>query len=213
MQRVRARLFGKLQIGKRFALHGREMARQSKKGREGTDFDLTEAHRELVFAVAMRYVKDHDAAADVAQDALLRAHRKRRSFRGDSKLSTWLYTIAATTALMHIRKANRLRREVPVPFDPDQLEGESDLSVTSSAPSPERLLDAREQIDVVREQLARLGDKYEHIFMLRYGAGHTEGEIAAKLGLTVPTVKSRAHRARQAVRAALLAEAELAQAA
>jgi RNA polymerase sigma-70 factor (ECF subfamily) len=189
------------------------MGRQRNKKREASEFDITDAHREYVFAVAMRYLKDHDAAADVAQDALLRAHRKRRSFRGDAKLTTWLYSIASTTALMHLRKAKRLRREVSVPFDPDQLERESYLEMSSAAPSPERLLDAREQVHLARQHLAALGDKYEHIFMLRYGEGHTETEIAAKLGLTVPTVKSRAHRARQAVRQALLEQTEQSRAA
>ncbi len=202
-----------LQVGKRFALQPAQMGRQRNKRQQASDFAITEAHREYVFAVAMRYLKDHDAAADVAQDALLRAHRKRRSFRGDSKLTTWLYSIASTTALMHLRKAKRLRREVPVPFDPEQLERDSNLEISSAAPSPDRLIDARQQVELARQHLAELGDKYEHIFMLRYGEGHTESEIAARLGLTVPTVKSRAHRARKAVRQALLAHQEIQQAA
>ena len=168
---------------------------------------------QYVFAIAMRYLKDQDAAADVAQDALLRAHRKRKSFRGDSKLTTWLYSIASTTALMHLRKAKRQRREVPVSFDPEQLERDTRLDGFSPAPSPERLHEAREQVSLVRRELAEVGDKYEHIFMMRYGEGQTETEIADRLGLTVPTVKSRAHRARKAVRQALRAQSEALQAA
>src|SRR5262245_62422528 len=63
--------------------------------------------RELAFSVAMKYVKDEDEAADVAQDALLLAYRHRGSFRGDSRFTTWLYRVAATTALMHLRKKRR----------------------------------------------------------------------------------------------------------
>src|SRR5262249_26767117 len=51
--------------------------------------------REYVYAVAMKYLKDEDEAADVAQDALLNAYRHRASFRGDSRFTTWLYRVAA----------------------------------------------------------------------------------------------------------------------
>jgi len=201
-----------LRFGKRLALRGAMAQRRKKTGGVG-EFAITEAHRQYVFAIAMRYLKDQDAAADVAQDALLRAHRKRKSFRGDSKLTTWLYSIASTTALMHLRKAKRQRREVSVSFDPEQLDRDNHLDSFSPAPSPDRLHEAREQVSLVRQELAELGDKYEHIFMLRYGEGHTETEIANRLGLTVPTVKSRAHRARKAVRLALRAQSEALQAA
>src|SRR5262249_62296973 len=69
--------------------------------------------REYVYAVAMKYLKDEDEAADVAQDALLNAYRHRASFRGDSRFTTWLYRVAATTALMHLRKKRRARAALP----------------------------------------------------------------------------------------------------
>ncbi|HWN66866.1 MAG TPA: sigma factor, partial [Haliangium sp.] len=74
---------------------------------------LGDQERNYVYAVAMKYVKDEDTAADIAQDALLLAHRHRGSFRGDSRYSTWLYRIAATTALMHLRRKRRRGLELP----------------------------------------------------------------------------------------------------
>src|SRR5262249_58154651 len=71
--------------------------------------------REYVYAVAMKYLKDEDEAADVAQDALLNAYRHRASFRGDSRFTTLLYRVAATTALMHLRKKRRARAALPAP--------------------------------------------------------------------------------------------------
>jgi len=73
---------------------------------------LGNAERNYVFAIAMKYVNDEEAANDVAQEALLLAHRHRNSFRGDSRYSTWLYRIAATTALMHLRKKRRKSKEL-----------------------------------------------------------------------------------------------------
>src|SRR5262252_882256 len=74
--------------------------------------ELDRQMRSYVFSVAMKYVKDEDAAADVAQEALLLAHRHRDSFRGDSLFTTWLYRVTATTALMYLRRQRRLGREV-----------------------------------------------------------------------------------------------------
>ena len=69
---------------------------------------FTAKEREFVYGVAMKYMKDEEKAHDVTQDALLLAYRHRQSFRGDSRFTTWLYRIAATTALMHLRKDRRL---------------------------------------------------------------------------------------------------------
>src|ERR1700730_4581434 len=69
---------------------------------------FTERERDFVFGVAMKYMKDEERASDVTQDALLLAYRHRSSFRGDSRFTTWLYRIAATTSLMHLRKDRRL---------------------------------------------------------------------------------------------------------
>src|SRR6185503_11662173 len=81
--------------------------RKARRAPEDVRFEGRE--REYVYAVAMKYLKDEEEAADVAQDALLNAFRHRASFRGDSRFTTWLYRVAATTALMHLRKKRRSR--------------------------------------------------------------------------------------------------------
>lgn len=158
-----------------------------------------------VYAVAMKYVRDEDAAWDVTQDALLNAFRHRDSFRGDAAYSTWLYRIAATAALMYLRKQRRRSREVLASgtVDPDAV------SVLDAAPtpgpSPETTCSVREQVARVRSAVADLGTKYEPVFWMRYADGYSETEIADKLGTTLPTVKTRAHRALVAARTKLAA--------
>src|SRR5262245_61396021 len=80
---------------------------------------FTAKEREFVYGVAMRYMKDEEDAHDVAQDALLLAYRHRDSFRGNSRFTTWLYRIAATTALMALRKRRRTPLMVSVDTSPD----------------------------------------------------------------------------------------------
>lgn len=168
---------------------------------------LGDQERNYVFAVAMKYVRDEEAAADIAQDALLLAHRHRGSFRGDSRYSTWLYRIAATTALMHLRRKRRRSLEL---LSPARLPGHGDDEGTlpeleaADTTSPHDEVAGREAVALIRRRLGELGDKYERIFWMRYLEGYTETEIAGLLDLTLATVKTRAHRARVAVRDTLL---------
>lgn len=159
--------------------------------------ELGPAERNYVFSVAMKYMKDEDAADDVAQDALILAHRHRDSFRGDSRFSTWLYRVAATTALMHLRKKRRISREIPWSGRDDEGPALAERRVD---PGPEGDVGNTEAMGLIRDRLGALGDKYEPIFWMRYLEGYTETEIASQLDLTLATVKTRAHRARVAVR-------------
>lgn len=164
---------------------------------------LGDQERNYVYAVAMKYVKDEEAAADVAQDALLLAHRHRGSFRGDSRYSTWLYRIAATTALMHLRTRRRRGLELLSPLRIGDDESALPEFQGTDETSPHDEVAGREAVALIRRTLGELGDKYERIFWMRYLEGYTETEIAGLLDLTLATVKTRAHRARVAVRETL----------
>lgn len=168
-------------------------------------FRLTDAERSYMFSVAMKYVKDEDAASDVAQDAMLLAYRHRHSFRGDSRLTTWLYRIAATTALMHLRSKRRRSPEMLVAPRIGDADREPGLDATSPYADPEEIESTREQLELAACRLRELGDKYDRIFRLRFCEGYTESEIARRLKMNVATVKTRAYRARMAVRETLQA--------
>ena len=160
---------------------------------------FTAKERDFVFGVAMKYMKDEEKAHDVTQDALLLAYRHRDSFRGDSRFTTWLYRIAATTALMHLRKDRRL--PVLTPID-GGAGGESEPSdePRNEASSPEEQSASAEAVHFAGERLAEMGDKYGEIFSMRFVEGYSESEIARRLSLNVATVKTRAYRARAHLR-------------
>jgi RNA polymerase sigma-70 factor (ECF subfamily) len=154
---------------------------------------FTARERDFVFGVAMKYMKDEEKANDVTQDALLLAFRHQESFRGDSRFTTWLYRIAATTSLMHLRK----ERSVPYlqSIAPEEDENVTDEPRALNA-SPEEEWAATEAVQYAGERLEAMGDKYGQIFAMRFLEGYSETEIARKLALNVSTVKTRAYRAR-----------------
>ncbi len=156
-----------------------------------------ERNRAYVKSVAMKYVRNEQDAEDVAQDALLLAHRYRDSFRGDSRYSTWLYRETAPPALMSLRKQRRLAREVPASTTTDE-DGTSWLERQPDDTDTRAEVIARDQLDDVRAAVAALGAKYPAEFWKRYGEGRTKTEIARELGLSVAAVKTRAFRGRQA---------------
>ena len=165
--------------------------------------NLGEQERAFVFAVAMKYVKDEEAAADVTQEALLSAYRHRDQFRGDSRYSTWLYRVAATSALMYLRKRRRLARELLIPIHPTDDDATPVLQLADPAPTPEERVAASQVFTIIDKKLAGLGEKYRDIFWLRFREGFTEPEIAHRLGLKLTTVKTRAFRARAGLRNAI----------
>ena len=163
---------------------------------------FTAKEREFVYGVAMKYMKDEEKAHDVTQDALLLAYRHRDSFRGDSRFTTWLYRIAATTALMHLRKDRRVPLKTSLAAAPANDDGAAALAdePRDEASPPEDNWASSEAVAIAGERLAELGDKYGRIFSMRFVEGYSESEIARKLSLNVATVKTRAYRARAHLR-------------
>lgn len=147
--------------------------------------------RRFVYAVARRIVRSDVDAEDVAQDALLLAHRNIARFRGDSKLRTWLYRIATTTALGYLRRAKRVGTHVPA----------CDVVLVDPGKSVEAIVADAEMDALVRDAIDTLEPPYREVLIAR--GESTEVEVAAGLGISIPNVKIRAHRARKQLRAAL----------
>ena len=171
---------------------------------ETSPIQFTAKERDFVYGVAMRYMKDEEAANDVAQDAMMLAWRHLASFQGNSRFTTWLYRIAATTALMHLRKRRRtpLMVSVDAPLDGDDsaLQEARGANVQSHESTPEDSSASTEALGLAAEELERMGEKYGKIFSMRFLEGFSEAEIAKRLDLNVSTVKTRAYRARAHLR-------------
>lgn len=157
--------------------------------------------RRFVYAVARRIVRDDATASDVAQEALLQAYRHRDRFRGDASHRTWLYRIATTTAISHLRRERAWRRKLDAVMAETVASG-APPGVTATAIPSDALDDAR-RAAWLAGHVAGLDDKYRRVVELRFRDGLSERETATALGLSTATVKIRAFRARNMLRARL----------
>lgn len=163
--------------------------------------DLAATEERALYRHAARIVGPGAEAEDVVQDAFLSAWRSIRSFEGTS-FRAWLFRIVTNRALDRVRSRKR-RPELP-------LEPAEDDEVTwaePAAPGPELadLAASREAVLVVEEALKSVPEGQRAALLLRDVEGFAYDEIALMTGVEIGTVKSRIHRARVAVRNALIA--------
>src|SRR5476651_2546384 len=77
---------------------------QTLAGNQSAYAELVKRHQRFVFTLAMRFAKGREDAEEIAQDCFIKAYRSLSSFNGQSKFSTWLYSIVYTTAMTFLRK-------------------------------------------------------------------------------------------------------------
>jgi RNA polymerase sigma-70 factor (ECF subfamily) len=157
-----------------------------------------------VYNLARRMLGNDADAEDVTQDVLLQVVRKLDTFRGESAFPTWLHRVTVNAALAHRRKrANREQRQSGEPLDDVLTNGHPGHNIKPWSVAPDQpVLDA-EQHRLIEEAVARLPEAYRDVYVLADIETLPNAEIGEMLGLSVPAVKSRLHRARLMMRDAL----------
>jgi RNA polymerase sigma-70 factor (ECF subfamily) len=154
--------------------------------------DVVEEYSDLVFNLTYRILGNHADAEDAAQDTFMAAYRNFGRFRGDSKVSTWLYRIATNAALMRLRKDRNQRRLTQTGYDEMQL--------TSPTDGPEKLALNGELRQYLEDGLARLAPNLKTAVVLRDVQGLSNEEAAEVVGVSVSSLKARLHRGRVLLR-------------
>jgi RNA polymerase sigma-70 factor (ECF subfamily) len=169
---------------------------------------LAREHGGAMLAVARRYLRSEDDARDAVQEAMLSAFRGIASFSADAKLSTWLHRIVVNCALMRLRSRRRRPEDAIDDLLPgfDEQGGFAPGVSEWDIPPAETVIERRQTRQIVRRCIDRLPESYRALLMLRDIEERDTDETAEILGLTVSAVKSRLHRARQALRELLVAE-------
>ena len=189
-----------------------ESLRRAKAGDAAAFAYLVERYQPMVYNLCLRMLQNPDDAADLTQDAFVKAYQSLGKFRGESRFSTWIYRIASNLCLDEKRKRNHHRH-----FSLDQAMETNDeasermlrgFQPTGDGPNPEVIAERREMQQTLQNAMSALEADFRMVLILRDVLGYEYSEIAAILDVPVGTVKSRLYRGRRLMRG-LLAQNEL----
>jgi len=174
---------------------------------DSSAFDaIVHRYKDRIYNVAYRFLGNHEDAQDVAQEVFVRAYRGIEGFKGDSKVYTWLYSIAGNLARNKLRDSKRKGRDMGVSLE--ELEGRAPGAIQSFATTRETPEDAarkQETSDALQDCLQELPEHYRIVFVLRTFEELSYEEIADSVGCPKGTVKSRLNHARKFLHEALKA--------
>ena len=160
-----------------------------------------------VYRQAIALVGNEAEAEEVVQEVFLTLYEKAKTFRGEAAFSTWLYRLATNAALTRLRRRKRTKEvsyEDYLPkYEPDGHHLGPEGSVVDWSQDVDKLLASKELHGILRQALDQLRPVDKAVVMLSDLEGVPNREIGKALGLSVPAVKIRLHRARLILRGRL----------
>jgi len=151
---------------------------------------LVDRYQSYIFTLVLRLMPSREDAEEVAQDVFVKAYRSLADFKGGSKFSTWLYTIAHNTGITYLRKKKQKILSIDDKSAFTQLENqESDFKSNK--------VEDKSRKAMVNRAIEMLSPEDAQIITLFYKGDQSLDEIAAIMGLETNTVKVRLFRARQ----------------
>jgi RNA polymerase sigma-70 factor (ECF subfamily) len=166
---------------------------------------LVDRYEDKVYRLAFRFVRNETEAKEIVQDTFLSIWRKLDTFKGDAQFGSWVYRVAANAALMRLRSQRRhpevSTEELPIDFL--DTYGHLPTAGDNWARRPDDELQSDELRRRIQAAVDDLPEIYKTVFLIRDVEGLSTEETAEVLGISVPTVKTRLHRARLALREAI----------
>jgi len=165
---------------------------QAKQGSQSAFYKLYEKHHRPIYALCWRMLADKDSAEDVCQEVFVVLWQKINNFRGESKFSTWLHSVATNVVLGHLRKHKNWLQRV--------------FSIEEQGPSlvePSTGLTDDSTLTMLDQHIARLPERARLVFVLFAVEGYRHEEIAKMLKMAVGSSKSQYHRARNLLKESL----------
>ena len=175
-----------------------ELIEQLKQGDETAFKVIVEQWQDMVYNTILGIVQNETEAEDLAQDVFIKVFEKISTFKGDSKFSTWLYRIATTTALDHLRSKKRKKR-----FGFLQSLGGGGSDEKEQVPDFNHLgvsLDNKERAAVLFKAIEALPENQKSAYTLHKLEGLSYRDVSEVLNTTVSAVESLMSRANQNLR-------------
>jgi len=171
-----------------------EWITQAKKGSQTAFHKLYEMHHRQIYALCWRMLADKDSAEDVCQEVFVVLWQKINNFRGESKFSTWLHSVASNVVLGHLRKQKNWLQRV------FSIEDQVKHSLPEEAAVP---LDDSSGLEELDKHIAKLPERARLVFVLFAVEGYRHEEIANMLNMAVGSSKSQYHRAKALLKKSL----------
>jgi RNA polymerase sigma-70 factor, ECF subfamily len=174
------------------------MVAQVKKGDQEAFEGIVDLFKDKIYRHCYRMVGNGHEAEDLAQETFLRAYRNISKYNNEFKFSTWIYRIATNLCIDRLRKKKPdyyLDAEVP---GTDGANMYSQLSADD--PLPEQVVTENERWNELQEEIMKLPEKYRTAIVLKYVEDLSLEEISQIMDIPVPTVKTRIHRGREALK-------------
>lgn len=160
------------------------------KGESSAFSALVERHKDMAFTVALRIVRNREDAEEIAQDAFIKAFQSLKSFKKDSKFSTWLFRIVYNAAISKTRKKKLESTDVSEHI----INNYSEDEITNN-----NTLDANEKKLLVKKAIESLNPTDSIIVSLYYLEGCSVEEISKVINFTKSNVKVKLHRIRNKI--------------
>ncbi len=176
-----------------------ELVEAFRRGERAAFEALVSRYVRLAGAVAYGIVGDYESAADVVQEAFLKAHGALADLREPEKFKSWLHGVVRSAALDWVRKHRRRGAGAQAAAIAD-LEAREDALPAAAGAGPLEGAERRETEEVLRRAIEALPESYREILVLKYMDERSYKEISELLGITIETIESRLFRARRALR-------------
>ena len=177
--------------------------KRAARGDEQAFETLISPHLDVTYRLCLRMMGNEQDAADMTQEALVRAWRSLSTYKAQSRFSTWLYRIASNVCLDELRKRKNRQTESL------QALSEAGFDPADEADTPERAAEGKDMRKQLAAAIGSLTEEHRAALLLRDVHGLSYEEIASVLDVNLNTAKSRISRARAALRGILEKDAEL----
>ena len=172
-----------------------EIIKKLKSGNDEAFRIVVEKYQKLVLNCSYKFLRNRESAEDLTQEVFLEVFESINSFRADSKLSTWIYRIAVTKSLNHLKSMKRKKRFAMLLH----LFGEDEIENQIAAPenmSPDKALENQDRAKILSWALEKLPENQKIAFTLSKYNEMSYEEISNILNTTVSSVESLIHRAK-----------------
>lgn len=159
-------------------------------GEQALYAELVKRYQNFVFTIALRYTPIREDAEEIAQDVFVKVYRSMADFRGESKFSTWLYTIVTTTCITFLRRKKLTIHSLDNEYI---FEAADNQNSTFKANQVEQ----KSKVQFINEAIRLLSVDDARIITLFYQAEQSLEEIGRIIGVDPNTAKVKLHRARQ----------------